>query len=146
MVVGVGSDKVEEAIAEALPAPEGVLRFATQAEQRGTADAVMAGLTEIPEEAETVLILCGDVPGLPTGRVRELLDARAAGADLALLTFEPEEPGAYGRVLRDASGALAAAKCSASTCRVTSKGVLKAGSSKQGNAVRAERGSIWVKA
>jgi len=102
VVVGVGREQVEEAISEALPAPAGVIRFVEQKAQRGTADAVSTGLTSLEDsEADTVLILCGDVPGLPVSTLRALLDARAAGADLAMLTFEPEDPAGYGRIVRE---------------------------------------------
>jgi bifunctional UDP-N-acetylglucosamine pyrophosphorylase/glucosamine-1-phosphate N-acetyltransferase len=102
IVVGVGREAVEAAITEALPAPAGVLRFAEQAEQRGTADAVSCGLVCLEDsDAQTVLILCGDVPGLPVATLQRLVDARADGADLAVLTFKPEDPTGYGRIVRE---------------------------------------------
>src|SRR5207253_1103315 len=41
--------------------------------------------------------------------LRDLLgEHRRAAADVTVLSFEPEDPGAYGRVVRDAGGALQA--------------------------------------
>ena len=101
VVVGVGREAVQAAITEALPAPPGVIRFAEQAEQRGTADAVSCALPVLEDaEVDTVLILCGDVPGLPVATLTALLDARSGGADLALLTFRPVDPSGYGRIVR----------------------------------------------
>ncbi len=106
VVVGVGREAVEASIAEALPAPEGIVRFAEQAEQRGTADAVASALPALEGiEADTVLILCGDVPGTSVAAIEALLQARAEGADLAVLTFEPDDAEGYGRMVRGDDGA-----------------------------------------
>ena len=105
VVVGVGREAVEEALTQALPAPAGVIRFSEQPEQRGTADAVRCGLPALDDsDAQTVLILCGDVPGLPVSTLKALVQARAQGSDLAMLTFEPEDPDGYGRIVRDKKG------------------------------------------
>jgi bifunctional UDP-N-acetylglucosamine pyrophosphorylase/glucosamine-1-phosphate N-acetyltransferase len=80
------------------------VRIVTQPEPDGTGGAVRAALPLI-EEAETVLVLSGDVPLISSETVSGLLDAHASsGAAATMLTIELDEPGSYGRVLRDAEG------------------------------------------
>ena len=52
-----------------------------------------------------VLILYGDVPLTRAATLKRLLEA--AGDGLAVLTAEPADPAAYGRIVRDASGRVA---------------------------------------
>ncbi len=83
--------------------PDGV-ETVEQPQPDGTGGAVRAALTLI-EDAETVLVLSGDVPLLSAGVISELLDAHSAsGAAATMLTIELEDPGSYGRVVRDAAG------------------------------------------
>ena len=57
------------------------------------------------EEAETVLVLSGDVPLISAETISGLLEAHAAsGAAATMLTIELDEPGSYGRVVRADSG------------------------------------------
>jgi bifunctional UDP-N-acetylglucosamine pyrophosphorylase/glucosamine-1-phosphate N-acetyltransferase len=85
--------------------PEGV-ETVEQPESDGTGGAVRAALALI-EESETVLVLSGDVPLLSTETIAELLEAHAAtDAAATMLTIELDEPGAYGRVVRGAGGAV----------------------------------------
>jgi len=52
-------------------------------------------------------VLSGDTPLLTESLLRGLVDEhRRAEADVTVLSFVPDDPGAYGRVLRDAAGAL----------------------------------------
>ncbi len=77
------------------------VRIVTQPEPDGTGGAVRAALPLI-EEAETVLVLSGDVPLLSAQTISGLLEAHAAsGAAATMLTIELDEPGSYGRVVRD---------------------------------------------
>jgi len=86
------------------------LRFALQERASGTADAVRAGLAEIPpEHCDTrrgVLILSGDVPCLTRDTLDRLLSTFEGGADAAFLGFRARDPAGYGRVLHDDSGAI----------------------------------------
>ncbi|MDY0058586.1 MAG: bifunctional UDP-N-acetylglucosamine diphosphorylase/glucosamine-1-phosphate N-acetyltransferase GlmU [Myxococcota bacterium] len=96
-----------EAVSQSLVAgfPDAPVRFAIQQEPRGTADAVRAGLAALPGYTGGLLILCGDVPNLRPATLAGLLDAQQqAGAALAFLSFVPESPAAYGRVVRDPAG------------------------------------------
>jgi bifunctional UDP-N-acetylglucosamine pyrophosphorylase/glucosamine-1-phosphate N-acetyltransferase len=75
-----------------------------QPEPDGTGGAVRAALPLI-EQAETVLVLSGDHPLITSENVAELLEAhRQAAAAATLLTIELDDPGSYGRVVRDAEG------------------------------------------
>jgi len=80
------------------------VQIVTQPTLDGTGGAVRAALPLI-EAAETVLVLSGDHPLITEENITGLLDAHAkAGAAATLLTIELDDPGSYGRVVRDASG------------------------------------------
>ena len=80
-------------------------RFATQAEPRGTADALSTALAELGEDPAELLVLGGDSPFLRPGTLDALLaERRASGAPLALLTASLPVPDGYGRILRDGDG------------------------------------------
>jgi bifunctional UDP-N-acetylglucosamine pyrophosphorylase/glucosamine-1-phosphate N-acetyltransferase len=80
------------------------VRIVTQPEPDGTGGAVRAALPLI-EEAETVLVLSGDVPLISAETIAGLLAAHeSSGAAATMLTIELDEPGSYGRVVRDAEG------------------------------------------
>jgi bifunctional UDP-N-acetylglucosamine pyrophosphorylase/glucosamine-1-phosphate N-acetyltransferase len=97
VVHGHGAAQVKEAF------PEDDLEWVLQAEQLGTAHAVMQAMPRVSPDAK-VLILYGDVPLVRAATLNRLLDAADDG--LALLTAELEDPAAYGRVVRDAAGRL----------------------------------------
>jgi bifunctional UDP-N-acetylglucosamine pyrophosphorylase/glucosamine-1-phosphate N-acetyltransferase len=83
--------------------PDGTETIA-QPQPDGTGGAVRAALSLI-EQAETVLVLSGDHPLITVENVTDLLDAhRREGAAATMLTIELEDPGSYGRVVRDAKG------------------------------------------
>jgi bifunctional UDP-N-acetylglucosamine pyrophosphorylase/glucosamine-1-phosphate N-acetyltransferase len=75
-----------------------------QREQLGTAHAVSQALPAL-EDAGTVLILYGDVPLIEPATLAAMVDPAAEGT-LALLTVHLENPTGYGRILRDAGGAV----------------------------------------
>jgi bifunctional UDP-N-acetylglucosamine pyrophosphorylase/glucosamine-1-phosphate N-acetyltransferase len=80
------------------------LHWALQPEQLGTGHALQMAMPAIPDD-HTVLVLYGDVPLLRAQTLRELL-ALAAAKSLALLTVELADPTGYGRIVRDARGAV----------------------------------------
>jgi bifunctional UDP-N-acetylglucosamine pyrophosphorylase/glucosamine-1-phosphate N-acetyltransferase len=83
--------------------PDGV-ETVVQPESDGTGGAVRAALSLI-EEAETVLVLSGDHPLISAKNISNLLEIHARdGAAATLLTIELEDPGSYGRVVRNSSG------------------------------------------
>src|SRR5918995_787143 len=91
-----------EAVREAFDGEK--VEWVLQAEQLGTAHAVMQAMSRVSAEAD-VLILYGDVPLMRAATLRRLLEA--AGEGLAVLTAEPADPAAYGRIVRDGSGRVA---------------------------------------
>jgi bifunctional UDP-N-acetylglucosamine pyrophosphorylase/glucosamine-1-phosphate N-acetyltransferase len=95
VVHGHGAEQVKQAF------PENDLEWVLQAEQLGTAHAVMQAMPLVGADAD-VLVLYGDVPLVRAATLKRLLGA--AGNGLAVLTAELEEPAAYGRVVRDVTG------------------------------------------
>jgi bifunctional UDP-N-acetylglucosamine pyrophosphorylase / glucosamine-1-phosphate N-acetyltransferase len=95
VVHGHGAAQLKEAF------PQEDLEWVLQAEQLGTAHAVMQAMPQVSPDAK-VLLLYGDVPLARAATLKRLLDAADDG--LALLTAELEDPGGYGRVVRDAAG------------------------------------------
>jgi len=82
------------------------VRIVTQPEPDGTGGAVRAALPLI-EESETVLVLSGDHPLVSAQAIADLLAAHAeAGAAATVMTAVLDDPGSYGRVVRDESGDL----------------------------------------
>ncbi len=95
VVVGHQADRVKDACLKVNP-----VSFAFQKEQKGTGHAVLCAMSEVPETAENIIILCGDVPLLKAETIRGLLaDHVKKNRDLSLLAVELEDPTGYGRVL-----------------------------------------------
>jgi len=93
LVHGHGGGQLREAH-PALP-----VRWVEQREQKGTGHAVEQAMPAIPDEA-TVLVLYADVPLTDAGTLRDTVALVDQGA-LALISVEVEDPGGYGRILRD---------------------------------------------
>jgi bifunctional UDP-N-acetylglucosamine pyrophosphorylase / glucosamine-1-phosphate N-acetyltransferase len=103
VVVGNGADQVTAATDGFDLGP---VVFATQAAQRGTGDALAAALPLLEGDGD-VMVLSGDTPLVSTVLLEGLLDAhRSARAAATLLTCTLQDPTGYGRVLRDAGGAV----------------------------------------
>ena len=83
------------------------VRIVTQPEPDGTAGAIRAALPLI-RESETVLVLSGDHPLISAETISGLLAAHEeAGAAATVMTAVLEDPGSYGRIVRDERGDLA---------------------------------------
>ena len=83
--------------------PEGV-ETVEQPEADGTGGAIRAALPLI-EEAETVLVLSGDVPLISADLIAALIEAHeSSDAAATMLTIELDDAGSYGRVVRTAAG------------------------------------------
>jgi bifunctional UDP-N-acetylglucosamine pyrophosphorylase / glucosamine-1-phosphate N-acetyltransferase len=81
---------------------------AVQEEPRGTGDAVRCAREALGNFNGDVLVLNGDVPALRPETIVALVEThRAARAAATVLSFEPADAAAYGRIVRDANGALA---------------------------------------
>jgi bifunctional UDP-N-acetylglucosamine pyrophosphorylase/glucosamine-1-phosphate N-acetyltransferase len=103
VVVGHGGTAVAERVAG-----RGA-RWVLQEPQLGTGDALRVALDELHDpEPDAVLVLSGDVPLLESGSLRRLMAELEGGADAALLTAVLDDPGSYGRVVRDGRDALRA--------------------------------------
>jgi bifunctional UDP-N-acetylglucosamine pyrophosphorylase / glucosamine-1-phosphate N-acetyltransferase len=78
--------------------------WAEQAQQLGTGHAVLQAMPTVPD-SHRVLILYGDVPLLRPETLRALIEA-GGGDRLALLTAMLPDPSGYGRIVRNARGAV----------------------------------------
>ena len=100
VVVGHQAEEVRAVISEHY-----AVGFALQPKQRGTGDAVRCALDAIPQGADHIVILCGDVPRLKPVTIARLLDAHCQNAnDITVLAVEVEQPDGYGRIISDAAG------------------------------------------
>ncbi|MCU1677864.1 MAG: UDP-N-acetylglucosamine pyrophosphorylase [Frankiales bacterium] len=105
VVVGHGRDLVTEHLARTAPAARAVV----QEEQNGTGHAVRIALETMPRLDGTVVVLPGDAPLLRAETLDALLaEHRSSGATATLLTATVPDPTGYGRVVRDAAGAVTA--------------------------------------
>jgi bifunctional UDP-N-acetylglucosamine pyrophosphorylase / glucosamine-1-phosphate N-acetyltransferase len=85
------------------------IEVAIQEEPLGTGDAVRSARAILQGRAKDLLVLSGDAPLLTTDLLRELVAThRREGAWATVLSFEPEDPRNYGRVIRDRDGGLSA--------------------------------------
>jgi len=97
VVVGARREQVEAALKGA-GAGSGVA-VAVQAEQRGTADAVLAARDALRDFDGDVLILYGDVPLIEPATMRAMVDALTPDVGVVVLGFRPADAGAYGRIV-----------------------------------------------
>ncbi len=88
------------------------VRYVCQRERLGTGHAVLQAQPEVDAEvdadANEVLVLYGDMPLLCEATLSRLVAAkRESGAAIAMLTVSRPDPRGFGRVLRNAEGAIA---------------------------------------
>jgi bifunctional UDP-N-acetylglucosamine pyrophosphorylase/glucosamine-1-phosphate N-acetyltransferase len=103
-VVLVSSPQTHEALQTSLGESVTVV---AQPEPRGTGDAVAVAQPHVPADADDIVVIPGDTPLLTGEIVAALLEThRASNASATVLAFEPPDPGAYGRIVRDGSGGL----------------------------------------
>ncbi len=101
-VIGHGAEAVQAAFADA----EDVV-WVLQAEQKGTGHAVLCCAEALAAFEGQTLILCGDGPLIRGETLATLLDAHVSqGAAAALATTVLDDPTGYGRIDRDAQGAI----------------------------------------
>ncbi|MBA4370015.1 MAG: bifunctional UDP-N-acetylglucosamine diphosphorylase/glucosamine-1-phosphate N-acetyltransferase GlmU [Coriobacteriaceae bacterium] len=90
---------------------EGLLddaEFVRQDRQLGTGHAVMCAAQALADFDGSLLVLSGDTPLVRPETLRVLVEARgSAGAAVSLLTAVMPDPSGYGRIVRDADGAVA---------------------------------------
>jgi bifunctional UDP-N-acetylglucosamine pyrophosphorylase / glucosamine-1-phosphate N-acetyltransferase len=98
VVVGHQAAEVERAVrAEVGDTAE----FVTQAEQRGTGDAVMSARAPLENSDSLLLVLSGDVPLIRAETLETFIERhRASGATCSILSVRLENPTGYGRIVR----------------------------------------------
>lgn len=99
VVVGHGAEEVQRHLAA-----HSNVQFALQAEQLGTGHAVQCASQSLADHPVT-LILYGDVPLIQFDSLQPLVKSAEAG-QLGLMTLNMANPHGYGRILRDAEGAV----------------------------------------
>ena len=83
--------------------------IAVQETPRGTGDATAAARASLEGFDGDVLVVTGDAATITSELLAALLEThRSAGAAATVLSFEPPDPGAYGRIVRNGGGALQA--------------------------------------
>jgi bifunctional UDP-N-acetylglucosamine pyrophosphorylase/glucosamine-1-phosphate N-acetyltransferase len=98
VIVGHGAERLRASCASA------DVIWVEQAEQLGTGDAVRHSLPMLSDDPVTV-IMNGDVPLIRPSTLKRLVEA-SGGEKLALLTVSLDDPSGYGRVVRNANGAI----------------------------------------
>ncbi len=105
-VLGHGIERVEAWLSAS--EPEGGYAVAEQREQLGTGHAVWVAADALRGGASHTLVLYGDVPNLTAESMTTFVrDALTADVPLAVMTAVVDDPTGYGRMLRDAAGAIA---------------------------------------
>ncbi len=100
VVVGYGADKVREAVG-------GAALFVEQAEQKGTGHAVLQARALVEGRSDLVLVTYADMPLLSAETLHRLVERQRQNAGpLTILTLVHDDPRGFGRVIRDASGAV----------------------------------------
>ncbi|GII29884.1 bifunctional UDP-N-acetylglucosamine diphosphorylase/glucosamine-1-phosphate N-acetyltransferase GlmU [Planotetraspora mira] len=103
VVIGHARDQVESHLATTAPDALPVV----QEKQNGTGHAVRTALEAVGDIRGTVLVTYGDTPLLRTETLAALLERHAAdGNAVTVLTAEVPDPAGYGRIVRDAGGAV----------------------------------------
>jgi UDP-N-acetylglucosamine diphosphorylase/glucosamine-1-phosphate N-acetyltransferase len=101
IVVGHAARRVQDAC------PARDINWAIQEEQLGTGHAVLCAQDKFHEFAGDILILSGDVPLIQEQTLRTMIEhQRSSRADVSFLTAQLDNPNGYGRILRDAEGAV----------------------------------------
>lgn len=100
-VVGAGREQVEASLA----GQDGI-STALQAEQLGTGHAVVCARETVGSMEGVTLVLYGDVPFVSPETLTSLEASARSSGGIAVLGFHATDPGAYGRLITDASGAL----------------------------------------
>ncbi|SON54456.1 Bifunctional protein GlmU [Hartmannibacter diazotrophicus] len=97
VVIGSGAETVRSHLGKS----HGDALLFEQTERLGTAHAVLAAKNALVEADGSVLVLFGDNPLIRPGTIAAMLQALAAGNDLVVLGFEPENPTGYGRLVSE---------------------------------------------
>ncbi len=100
VVVGYGADQVQQRFADADD-----VEWVTQAEQKGTAHAVMCCKEHLKDFDGQTLVLCGDGPLIRARTLEEVIERfESSKSAAALATAILDDPAGYGRIVRDRYG------------------------------------------
>lgn len=100
LVVGHGADEVEAALGNEYC-------YAIQEPQLGTGHAVQQAVPLLSDDDSAVMVLCGDTPLLTSNTISNLYNYfKQSGADCTVMTALLDNPGYYGRIIRDKNGYL----------------------------------------
>ena len=84
-------------------------KFVVQEPQLGTGHAVQIAVPELGDFEGDLLVLCGDMPFITPKTMKKLIETRRKTQSAAtVLTVRLEDPGSYGRIVRDKDGFLEA--------------------------------------
>ncbi len=85
------------------------IAYIPQHEQRGTAHALQQAFPHITTHSGDVIVLFGDTPLIQAETITALLEhVHRTGARVGIVSFDVEPPHNYGRIVRDANGAVTA--------------------------------------
>lgn len=104
MARSVGADKIVCVVGEAnqdvRKAAEALgLEIAVQEPQNGTGHAVLCAKEAMADFDGDMVVLCADAPLIRPSTLQDVFETLDHGADVAVLGFEPDDPGAYGRLI-----------------------------------------------
>jgi bifunctional UDP-N-acetylglucosamine pyrophosphorylase/glucosamine-1-phosphate N-acetyltransferase len=103
IVIGHQAEMVKEALEE-----NGV-RFALQEEQLGTGHAVKMAEHLLEDFDGDIIVLCGDMPLIRPSTIKKLIDEKnSLNAVAVVLSVVLDDPGKYGRIVRDENNLLKA--------------------------------------
>lgn len=107
------------------------LDIAIQEPQLGTAHAVLAAKEALSDFYGNVAVLYADTPLIETETVEQVFESLKTGSDVVVLGFEPDEPGAYGRLITQGDELLAIVEAKEATpeqlaVRLCNSGVMAA--------------------
>jgi bifunctional UDP-N-acetylglucosamine pyrophosphorylase / glucosamine-1-phosphate N-acetyltransferase len=79
--------------------------YALQAEQLGTAHAVIQASDALQDKEGTTIVVCGDTPLIKAETMESLFQHHLAnGAKASVLTAKADDPTGYGRIIRNSAG------------------------------------------
>lgn len=97
-IIGYGAEKVQAQLGESC-------QYVLQAEQLGTAHAVLQAESVLASREGTTLVICGDTPLITAETIRALLKIHEESESKAtVLTAIINQPDGYGRVIRNEQG------------------------------------------
>lgn len=99
-IVGHGAETVKSELGERS-------EYVLQAEQLGTAHAVLQAENLLANLSGTTIVICGDTPLITAETMRDLLSHhKESGAKATVLTAIANDPTGYGRIIRASDGAV----------------------------------------